>query len=444
MRLSLWQSRYVWIACCLFVATSTAHAKVTVLHSFNGQDGKQPSRSSLTLGSDGAFYGSTDQGGAADCGVLFRVTPSGGFSVLHDMDGGQDGCRPLPVLAEGPDGALYGISRRGGGNDRGTFFKVSPEGAFNVIASLSQFLGGKHFSGGLTLASDGKFYTVGSVVGSVYSLSASGEVARIGGLGGGELGSDPAYVLTEGDDGWLYGVADGGGEDCLGEQLPHTCGAIYRMSKSGEFESLHQFRKDEGESPAGGLVQGPDGAFYGVTERAFCGADRCEGIVFRITPEGEFSMIKGPGEMPDHPEGPLVLGRDGALYGAANVPYRVTLDGQVTLLANDSSNSNEWALYYPGGIGPYGSLFSVTQGPDGDFYGTSALGGANSCGDRSCGTVYKVSTSSGGSSNAGGDPAAGVAGGSGGLGFTALLALVLGWGVRLRYSRTTLLNLRNR
>src|SRR6266516_7861459 len=72
-----------------------------------GSDGTGPERG-LTLGTDGNFYGTTSLGGASNNGVLFKVSPNGTYTALHEFAGGTDGANPTapPIVAS--DGNLYG------------------------------------------------------------------------------------------------------------------------------------------------------------------------------------------------------------------------------------------------------------------------------------------------------------------------------------------------
>lgn len=78
--------------------------------------------SALTKGPDGAFYAT---GGYSDFGMLFRITASGSFTVLHVFGGPPlDGTNPLGELTLGTDGNLYGTTPVGGWSDDGVVFRV--------------------------------------------------------------------------------------------------------------------------------------------------------------------------------------------------------------------------------------------------------------------------------------------------------------------------------
>ena len=99
----------------------------TVLYSFAGgsSDGAGP-KAGVILGRDGNLYGTTLEGGSANVGTIFKVTPSGTETVLHAFAGGSsDGANPYDALTQGSDGNLYGATVAGGTSGYGTVFKVT-------------------------------------------------------------------------------------------------------------------------------------------------------------------------------------------------------------------------------------------------------------------------------------------------------------------------------
>ena len=73
------------------------------------QAGQYP-MSSLIMGLDGAFYGTTSDGGAGTNGTVCKInTNDTDFTVLHAFSNtGGDGRNPHAGLVQGTDGALYG------------------------------------------------------------------------------------------------------------------------------------------------------------------------------------------------------------------------------------------------------------------------------------------------------------------------------------------------
>ena len=81
---------------------------MTTLYSFSGSEGASP-QAGLVQGSDGNLYGTTYRGGANDSGTVFRISPSGSFTNLYSF-GGSDGAYPEAVLVQGSDGNFYGTT----------------------------------------------------------------------------------------------------------------------------------------------------------------------------------------------------------------------------------------------------------------------------------------------------------------------------------------------
>jgi uncharacterized repeat protein (TIGR03803 family) len=61
--------------------------KLTILHAFSGgADGKAPV-GGLILGTDQRFHGTTEFGGLHNRGTIFRLAPDGTFKTLYDFTG---------------------------------------------------------------------------------------------------------------------------------------------------------------------------------------------------------------------------------------------------------------------------------------------------------------------------------------------------------------------
>jgi uncharacterized repeat protein (TIGR03803 family) len=133
----------------------------TVLHSFGGEgDGIGPAGELLADG-QGDFYGTTQFGGAADrhcqigCGMIFKIGPDGREYVLYRFAGGQDGREPSSRLILDAQHNLYGTTLFGGAGNKGTAFKLAPDGTETVLYSFTGKTDGKHPSG--PLLADAKF-----------------------------------------------------------------------------------------------------------------------------------------------------------------------------------------------------------------------------------------------------------------------------------------------
>ncbi len=97
------------------------------IYSFKGgRDGDYPRGGLIDI--NGVLYGTTEYGGAeGSLGTIFKLTPSGsGFteSIVYAFSGVPDGVHPYSGLCLGPDGAFYGTTLEGGTNKDGTVFKL--------------------------------------------------------------------------------------------------------------------------------------------------------------------------------------------------------------------------------------------------------------------------------------------------------------------------------
>ena len=98
----------------------------TSLYSFTGGDDGSSPHGGLTLGSNGAFYGTTQFGGTSNAGAIFKFTIDGTLTNLYALTGGDDGTTPIAGLTLGSDGNFYGAASSGGTNDQGTVFRITP------------------------------------------------------------------------------------------------------------------------------------------------------------------------------------------------------------------------------------------------------------------------------------------------------------------------------
>jgi uncharacterized repeat protein (TIGR03803 family) len=160
---------------------------LTILYSFTGppNDGYWP-EAGLVQGSDGNFYGTTKWGGTSTncntgCGTVFRISPSGTYTILYSFVGSpNDGANPDSRLVQGSDGNFYGTTQAGGTYDGGTVFRISPSGTETTLHQFGDSPSdGAYPIAGLVQGSDGNFYgtTYGggaNNAGTVFRISPSG------------------------------------------------------------------------------------------------------------------------------------------------------------------------------------------------------------------------------------------------------------------------------
>jgi uncharacterized repeat protein (TIGR03803 family) len=206
----------------------TSGGTFLTLYSFTGfSDGSDP-QAGLVLAGDGNLYGSTlFGGGIASAGTIFRITPTGMLTTLHEF-AVQDGGAPEQTLVIGNDAALYGTTLNGGQYGDGTVFRITLDGALGTLYSFNGPSSETGPSSALTLSADGSFYGVRATggsggVGAIYSITPSGSYTEMYDFTGDQPnGADPEATLALGADGALYGTTLDGGK--------YGGGAVFRYA----------------------------------------------------------------------------------------------------------------------------------------------------------------------------------------------------------------------
>lgn len=88
----------------------TPSGTFTVLHNFDGTDGNFPN--GLIQATDGNFYGTTGDIDNEAGGSIFKMTSAGNVTTLHKFVG-TDGATPI-MLIQHTNGLLYGVTGDGG------------------------------------------------------------------------------------------------------------------------------------------------------------------------------------------------------------------------------------------------------------------------------------------------------------------------------------------
>ncbi len=224
-------------------------------------------------------------------------------------------------------------------------------------------------------------------------------------------GAQPDGPLVADSAGNLYGTTGAGGStNCF-----DGCGTVFRLAPDGTETVLHAFcSKDascpDGEYPQSPLILDSFGNLYGTT--ASGGLTNCFegcGTVFKLAPDGTETVLysfcsrsgcaDGAG-----PSGGVIMDRRGNLYGTTGTGgtvgtscnqygcgtvFKLAPDGKEKVLYSFCSQDSCADGFYPNG--------GLVRDRDGNLYGTTPYGGANSynCaylfGGNFCGTIFKVS-----------------------------------------------------
>jgi uncharacterized repeat protein (TIGR03803 family) len=281
------------------------------------------------------------------------------FSALENESApyiNADGASPAAKMTLGKDGNLYGTTTAGGFNGAGNVFVVTTSGKFTNLYNFQ----------GITSSNN-------PLANDYYDDFLPNE-------------------LTAGPMNFFFGTTQSGGTN--------RNGTIFEVTSSGQEVDLYAFSAETtnasgnttGANPDGmlpnGLVAGTNAIFYGTTQ---AGGANGTGTIFLVTPSGVFSNVysfsdasTGANADGATPNG-LTLGSDGNFYGTtqtggandAGTFFQWTTAGVLTPLYSFGATTNDAAW-------PQAAL---VQGPNGNFYGTSAYGGSNSSG-----TVFEIST----------------------------------------------------
>lgn len=370
----MFRSRSVFALGALCLSASVAFAQSTPAVSTVVAFAYSNPIGNLALGSDGALYGVVAPVTSVGGGLIYRAAVDGSDTrTLYQLSPTADGFTPGAGLTLGSDGMLYGTTKYGRAGElraSGTVFRVSQTGTnFTVLHRFEAY--------------------------TTTSTDATPKNAD---------GAFPEAELTEGTDGYLYGVTSGGGTN--------GTGTVFKLSKEGDgFAVLHTFAADtdtttsglvvtvDGASPFGQLVQGADGKLYGT---ASLGGANGRGTIFRLGTDGT---------------GFEVLKEFSATTADATTALLENADGAVPLagltVVSDGVNDTFYGVTSIGGTTGHGVIFSIStdgtytvrhafdgltgQRPvaelllanDGRLYGTAVAGGVTSTGGASSfGTLF--------------------------------------------------------
>jgi uncharacterized repeat protein (TIGR03803 family) len=179
----LWGVGNGWIISGGGVFKITLAGKESLVYTFEPNadgaflDGEGPS-ANLIQGSNGDFYGTTEEGGSANQGTIFQLTAGGQETVLYSFPNQTDGAYPTLPLTQGPNGLLFGAATdcAGGGCSQAGLFDITTKGVYKNVYLYPLVCSncGQPFAP-LLLSTNGTFYSTteqgGIGVGSFYSLS---------------------------------------------------------------------------------------------------------------------------------------------------------------------------------------------------------------------------------------------------------------------------------
>ncbi|WP_367872688.1 choice-of-anchor tandem repeat GloVer-containing protein [Luteolibacter sp. Populi] len=194
-----------------------------------------------------------------------------------------------------------------------------------------------------------------------------------------EIQFEPVGQLLNPGDGFFYGAA--GWVDTA------RAGVIYRFAPGEDAEVLYTFATVAdasypnvgGSGPCSPLIVGPDGAFYGATQHG--GAHKL-GTIYRFSQDGVFSVIHditgtegwGVNSLISTPAGDLFgLMSDGGAQSGGTL-FRLSLDGVFQTVYNFTEPAPAMQTD-PSTVFPPWSPVHLAVGADGEIYGATSIGG---------------------------------------------------------------------
>jgi uncharacterized repeat protein (TIGR03803 family) len=383
-------SLYFILAFCTFAFSQT----FTVLHTFHLTDGELPF-SGLVHGSDGNLYGTTFGGEhRAVSGEVYKITPSGKFTLMHAFAGGSDGAYPQASVILDTAGNLYGTTTWGGSFNAGVVYKVTAARKESVIYA---FTGGADGAGPTSdLVRDAKGNLYGTTVaggnpscgpvegalvgcGTVFKIDTTGLETVLHTFEAGSDGANPFAGLVMDSAGNLYGTTSTGGL--------YGSGQVFKIDPSNNKTVVHDFQsgfENDGANPKTDLTFAPSAVLYGATlqggdlNAGDCARMGC-GAAFKIDTNNVVSTIhsfEGPPSDGQSPSGPLARDAAGNLYGVsysgglynAGTVYKLDASGTLTILHSFTEGSDgldpSGRLYVDSDGVVYGNALSFQPGPN--------------------------------------------------------------------------------
>jgi len=387
---------FVFILC--IVATTAAFGQTfETVTTFSGSS-QNPDFGPLVQGTNGHLYGTV---GFDTDGSVFQIDGTGTLTTVHSFDG-TDGEYPFAGLMLAANGNFYGTTDGGGANSSGTLFELTPAGNLTTLynfCALTTCVDGGNPEANLVQKGDGNFYGTTEVGGASFGgLNGCDELGGTIGCGtvftitpAGELttlhnfcskpncadGEFPQSTLVRIESGTLYGTTFSGGftPKCTG------CGVVYEITAAGRFTVLYEFCQlagcADGSAPNGLIFS--NGTLYGTTESG--GANR-KGSVFALTLAGKLTTLysfcsQASCADGESPSASLIRANDGNFYGTTllggtnnkGTIFEITPAGELTTL-----HSFCFASDCSGGNFPQAPLMQDTNGK---LYGTTMNGGTN-------------------------------------------------------------------
>jgi len=344
----------------------------TVLYNFqnNLSDACVP-QGSLAQGRDGSLYGVGVDGGFHSCGAngygaVYKISTTGVENVVFNFPTGWGSCNSGLTL--GSDGNFYGACETGNpATGLGSIYKVTPSGVFTDLHDFTATAGDAYPLFAPIQALDGNFYGAtglqNAICGNVYKLTTAGVYTNLHTFSGDCL---TASGLTQGKDKNLYGTL-------LFCSASGNRGCAYKITTKGVYKVFYGFVDATGWTPSSGLIQATDGKFRGTTQLGGTGGN---GAIYSLTLAGKITVLHNINVATDGGILSILQPTDGNFYGGglngglgSGSLYELTAKGVFSAFLFPTNGSD--------GSEPASPLIQHT---DGLLYGTTSAGGSHGVG----------------------------------------------------------------
>jgi uncharacterized repeat protein (TIGR03803 family) len=307
------------------------------------------------------------------------------FTTLENFTGSNGSVPFFGSMVQATNGHYYGSTHFGGNKGYGVIFLVASAGELTDLysfCSLPACADGEFPVVAPILGDDGNLYgttTSGgnsTYSGTAYKLTTAGKLTTLYTFCPKLFCSDGEYPmgLIQASNGNFYGVAEKGGK--------YQYGTFFELGSAGQFKLLHTFcaqqRCVDGATPEASPMQASDGNFYGT---ASSGGSHGQGVVYKITPAGSYTVLynfcsRAGCADGAAPEAPLVQDANGNFYGTTIIGGS-SGNGTVFEITPSNHYTVLHSFDYTDGADPQAA---PTLANDGNLYGVTTLGsnGGNS------------------------------------------------------------------
>ena len=342
-----------------------------------------------TLRAQVQIWGVSQAGGTDDIGTVFSLYDNGtGYATVTEFHNSQEGKHPKASVSTAGE-TIYGITSAGGEYESGTIFKFEDDSLI-VLVHLQPNLQGTDAAGEFLQVGDQTWITTtfngaANNSGALLRFDSAEGLSVLEAFSSPTTGGNPSGALIyNGATQSLFGTCSSGGNG--------SAGTVYRYSLSDNaLTVVHHFGDaTDGQYPQGGVILGSDGMLYGTTQS---GGLYGQGVIFGLDPETGVYLVLHHLNSSDgrYPFGNLIESSPGTLLGVCSeggsfntgTVFKCTTEGSFSVLKQLNSSVD-------GGFSKSG----LTSDGQGAFIGVTEYGGANGFGTlftiTESGTFYKV------------------------------------------------------